>query len=63
LIRKPARSFACSTRGAMPWSDHFVYEGQHVLGITAVGRTTASLLEMNDPERRRVRELIANIQG
>ena len=27
------------------------------------GRTTVSLLQMNDAERRRVRELIANIQG
>jgi hypothetical protein len=45
------------------WSDHFGYEGPSIVGTTAIGRTTASLLEMNDPERRRVRELIANIQG
>lgn len=29
----------------------------------AVGRTTAWLLDMNDPERRRVRELVARIQS
>ena len=45
------------------WSNHFAYDGQHVVGTTAVGRTTVSLLEMNDPERIRVRELIARIQG
>jgi hypothetical protein len=28
-----------------------------------VGRTTASLLDMNDPERRRVRELVVRIQS
>ena len=45
------------------WSDHFSYEGSAVAGATAVGRTTVSLLQMNDPERRRVRELIGRIQG
>ena len=45
------------------WSDHFGYLGQHIVGLTAVGRTTASLLDMNDPERRRVRELVAQIQS
>ena len=46
------------------WSDHCGYLGQQIVGLTAVGRTTtASLLEMNDPERRRVRELVARIQS
>jgi 5-methylcytosine-specific restriction endonuclease McrA len=45
------------------WSDHFRYEASAVVGATAVGRTTISLLQMNDPERRRVRELIGHIQG
>jgi hypothetical protein len=44
------------------WFDHFFYEEQYVVGITPSGRTTVSLLEMNDPERRRIRELIAQIQ-
>jgi len=45
------------------WFDHFAYEEQYVVGTTSVGRTTVSLLEMNDPERRRIRELIAQIQN
>jgi HNH endonuclease len=45
------------------WSEHFSYKGADILGLTAVGRTTVPLLEMNAPERRRVRELVANIQG
>ena len=45
------------------WSDHFAYNGAEIVGLSPVGRTTVPLLEMNDPERRRVRELIANIQG
>jgi hypothetical protein len=45
------------------WFDHFAYEEQYVVGTTPVGRTTVSLLEINDPERRRIRELIAQIQN
>ena len=45
------------------WSEHFYYEGSAIVGATAVGRTTASLLQMSDPERRRVRELITRVQG
>jgi HNH endonuclease len=45
------------------WFDHFGYEEQYVVGTTSVGRTSVSLLEMNDPERRRIRELIAQIQN
>ena len=45
------------------WSDHFGYLGLSIVGFTAVGRTTATLLDMNDPERRRVRELVARIQS
>lgn len=45
------------------WSDHFRYLGLYVVGFTATGRTTAALLEMNSPQRRRVRELIARIQS
>lgn len=45
------------------WSDHFAYEGVVIVGITAVGRTTVSLLDMNDPDRKRVREIIASIQN
>jgi hypothetical protein len=45
------------------WFDHFGHEEQYVVGTTSVGRTTVSLLEMNDPERRRIRELIGQIQN
>jgi hypothetical protein len=45
------------------WSDHFDYAGSAIVGATPIGRTTLSLLQMNDPERRRVRELITHIQG
>ena len=45
------------------WSDHFGYLELDIVGVTVVGRTTASLLDMNDPERRRVRELVARIQS
>lgn len=45
------------------WADHFRYEGPNIVGVTSIGRTSTSLLEMNHPERRRVRELIANIQN
>jgi hypothetical protein len=44
------------------WFDHFGFDGQVIVGTTEIGRTTVSLLDMNDPERRRIRELIAQIQ-
>jgi hypothetical protein len=43
------------------WFDHFLYQDTYVMGLTPTGRATISLLEMNDPERRRIRELIAQI--
>lgn len=43
------------------WSDHFAYDGLNVVGITAAGRTTVRVLDMNDPDRKRVRELIESI--
>ena len=33
------------------WSDHFRLEGARIIGITAVGRTTAWLMEMNSDDR------------
>ena len=45
------------------WADHFVHLGHYVMGASAIGRTTVSLLEMNDAERRRIRELILHIQS
>ena len=40
------------------WEDHFRLEGAQIIGRTAVGRTTAWLLEMNVEDRRRWRELL-----
>ncbi|AFY32707.1 HNH endonuclease [Calothrix sp. PCC 7507] len=33
------------------WAGHFTILGQTVVGLTAVGRTTVSLLQMNSDER------------
>jgi hypothetical protein len=37
------------------WSEHFRLESASILGRTAVGRTTASLLNFNDPDRMELR--------
>src|SRR3954463_15990336 len=33
------------------WSDHFVWRGLEIVGLTAVGRTTVDVLELNSAER------------
>jgi hypothetical protein len=38
------------------WTRHFRYVGATLLGKTAVGRTTALVLNMNDPPRVRLRQ-------
>jgi hypothetical protein len=43
------------------WLDHFRYDGGTITGKTAVGRTSVSLLKMNDPHRMRVRELLLEL--
>ena len=45
------------------WFEHFRFDTVEIIGLTPKGRATASLLEMNHPERLRVRELIAKIQN
>jgi hypothetical protein len=37
------------------WSDHFGWDGLSVVGLTAVGRTTVRVLELNSDERIAVR--------
>jgi len=37
------------------WFDHFAFEGVRVNGISAVGRATVQVLNMNDPRRLEVR--------
>ncbi|MHB1541970.1 MAG: HNH endonuclease [Steroidobacteraceae bacterium] len=44
------------------WFEHFRFDIVEIIGLTSKGRATASLLEMNHPERMRVRELVAKIQ-
>lgn len=43
------------------WSDHFECIGARIIGRTAIGRTTATLLDMNDPDRVRVREWLRHL--
>lgn len=33
------------------WSDHFTLDGVHIVGLTAVGRTTVAFLQLNAFER------------
>ena len=45
------------------WSEHFGWEGARVVGVTAVGRATVALLNMNHPDDVAIREeLIADGQ-
>jgi hypothetical protein len=38
------------------WSEHFAWEGYHVVGQTAVGRASIALLDLNHPRRLLVRQ-------
>jgi hypothetical protein len=38
------------------WGDHFENRNGEIIGLTAIGRTTASLLKMNDEGRLQLRE-------
>ena len=40
------------------WPRHFAMEGARIAGLTAAGRTTAWLLEMNTGDRLRLREML-----
>jgi hypothetical protein len=33
------------------WSQHFKLEGAEIVGLTSVGRATAALLNLNEPDR------------
>ena len=37
------------------WEEHFAFDGFEVVGLSAVGRTTVWLLQMNAPDRLRWR--------
>jgi hypothetical protein len=40
------------------WSDHFAWNGASLLGRTAIGRATVSLLDINRPPRVVVRQTL-----
>jgi hypothetical protein len=37
------------------WGEHFVWDGVRIVGISAVGRTTIQVLDLNSSRRLRVR--------
>jgi hypothetical protein len=37
------------------WSDHFVFEGVYIIGISAIGRATVHVLDLNDARRLELR--------
>jgi hypothetical protein len=37
------------------WREHFAWEGVRIVGLTAIGRTTVRVLDLNAPARLRVR--------
>jgi hypothetical protein len=37
------------------WDEHFVWQGSFLVGLTAIGRATIRVLNMNDEERQQVR--------
>ena len=40
------------------WRTHFAFQGTRIMGKTAVGRASVSLLSLNNAERLRVRALL-----
>lgn len=43
------------------WDEHFAYEGAEIIGLTATGRVTVEVLNMNEPRRLALRqELLEN---
>lgn len=43
------------------WRDHFALEGEKVVGLTAAGRTTIRLLQLNTPDRIAERRQLAEL--
>ena len=44
------------------WEDHFVLSGVTMVGLTAMGRTTVRVLNMNDTRRLRLRTTLARYE-
>ena len=38
------------------WNEHFTRQGGEIIGLSAIGRTTVSLLKMNEDGRLQLRE-------
>ena len=43
------------------WPEHFALKGAAILGISAMGRTTAWLLQMNSEERIELRRVLMEL--
>ncbi|MFZ4557090.1 MAG: HNH endonuclease [Pseudanabaena sp.] len=41
------------------WSDHFQLNESHIIGSTAIGRTTIFLLKLNEPKRLLIRQALS----
>jgi hypothetical protein len=39
------------------WTDHFRFNGYRIEGLTAVGRATVDVLDLNHPRRQRIRQV------
>lgn len=40
------------------WTEHFAWDGAEIVGLTAIGRTTIYVLNVNDPVRVMTRRLL-----
>lgn len=44
------------------WAEHFRWNGPRLVGTTAIGRTTVDVLNINHPERVRLRKLLIRLR-
>lgn len=44
------------------WNAHFELQNGYILGLTAIGRTTVFLLQLNEPNRLQLRQMLT-LQG
>ena len=44
------------------WDEHFAWEGSVLVGKTSIGRTTVEVLNINHPERVRLRKLLIRLR-
>ncbi len=42
------------------WNEHFAVEGDRIVGLTPIGRGTVELLNMNDADRRDLRQTLSH---